>query len=243
MKRLIKLSASILFLIMSCVLNLPGSAQALPIIDLDFGMIAPTTGSISYGGGNAPLVGTDIQVDNVLGRDQFGGVGTGVPINPLNIYGGLLSFTTGANTGGWTWGGGSGTTITLTGGLDFNGDNILDLPTNTVLLSGTFGSAFVNSLGGFLKISGASFTDYKHPELLTYFGLPTALPNGDPMPYLGGLNLSFSASQTVVGNPFTSTSLASGDLVNTPVPEPGALLLLGFGLAGLGFVSRKKKSA
>ncbi|HEU0049207.1 MAG TPA: hypothetical protein VFQ43_16575, partial [Nitrososphaera sp.] len=41
--------------------------QADPIID--FGLVAPTGGTISYAGGAAPLLGTNIQVDNVVGLD------------------------------------------------------------------------------------------------------------------------------------------------------------------------------
>src|SRR5438045_658734 len=41
------------------------AAYAIPV--LDFGMIPPTSGSISYPVGGGPLIGTNLQVDNVTG--------------------------------------------------------------------------------------------------------------------------------------------------------------------------------
>src|SRR5207249_3437477 len=62
---------------------------------LDFGVIAPTSGSISYAGSATPLVGADIQVDNVTGVD-------GTPANDgvtLLLSNATLNFTTGNFSG------------------------------------------------------------------------------------------------------------------------------------------------
>src|ERR1700683_3363254 len=60
-----------------------------------------TTGSYSYAGGASILTGTGIGVENIVGSPTP--VETGSP-NELAIVGGVLDFTSGANTGGWTWG-------------------------------------------------------------------------------------------------------------------------------------------
>lgn len=131
MKRLL-VAAAFLAAVMAA-----GPAQAG--YELDFGMVFPTPGTISYAGGASALVGSNIQVDNVVG-------GMDVPAHSnimLNLAGGVLDFTTGSlssySNGTWDFNGGG--TITLMGGIDLNGDGILEIPLGTTLLSGTFDSA------------------------------------------------------------------------------------------------------
>ncbi|GKT07879.1 PEP-CTERM sorting domain-containing protein [Desulforhabdus sp. TSK] len=212
-------------------------AHAAPILDL--GVIAPTTGSISYLGGANPLEGTNIQVDNVVGLGTL--INDGVA---FNIVGGRLDFKTGNPTGQpWDFGGGASSTISVIGGVDINGDGDLndvgDIA-NTTLLSGVFGHASVsisNTVAGTqFNIAGAGFSDTKNDDLLDLFGLPKGVP------YEGAFNISFTSSVVSPGSPFTSTTVLSGDIVNTPVPEPTSMLLLGSGLAGVFFYGRKKIS-
>ena len=78
---------------------LAATASPAWAVFLDFGIIAPSTGTLSYAGGVSPFVGTSISVDEVVGLD-------GTPLNngvTRNIFGGDLDFTTGAYTGDGTW--------------------------------------------------------------------------------------------------------------------------------------------
>jgi hypothetical protein len=217
-------------------LALMGASVAMATPTLDFGVIAPTTGSISYAGGAAPLVGTNISVDNVTGLDTV--LNNNVSFNLLN---GVLNFTTGnlvsSNATTWNFGSGANSFITLTGSVDVNNDGIADITGD--LMTGQFGAASVTNLSGVFKIAGASFFDFKDPELLALFGLPAVLPNGDPVLYAGNFNISFNAAGTPPDG-FRSTQVLSGDITNTPVPEPGTIFLLGAGLIGLGFYGRKR---
>jgi hypothetical protein len=92
-----------------CILFIPSIATSAT---LDFGIISPTAGSLSYGGGVAPLVGSGIDVDNVVG------LGTPLNSNVTSICGSCtLDFQTGASSGGWNFG--AGGTISINGTVDF----------------------------------------------------------------------------------------------------------------------------
>ncbi len=161
----------VLVLSLLAIFLVSGPAMAGPI--LDFGVIAPTTGSISYGGGGGPLIGANISVDNV--------VGLGTPLKngiSHNILNGRLDFTTGNLTGStsttWSFGGGGGSTITLSGTVDFDlSGTVTAGDISGTLLTGAFGKVDVTTTAGEFRIAGAAFTDTKDDNLLAYYGLPT----------------------------------------------------------------------
>jgi hypothetical protein len=208
-----------------CLFALPVVSIAAPI--LDFGIISPTNGMLSYAGADSSLIGSSIEVDHVVGLDSFANDGVVAACSSCS-----LNFQTGASEGGWDFG--AGGVITLTGGIDFP-DSTTNITTGSTLLHGTFNSATVVDLGSGayqFQIVGGSFTDTKHPELLAFYGMPSGQ-------YIGGLNISFSTSSNL-GEAFSSDVIYSGGITNTPIPLPGAIWLLGGGLLGLVSLSRRK---
>lgn len=203
-------------------------------LTIDFNLV-PTVGigTISYNGSGGPLVGTGIPVGTVkeiVSNTQY------------NLIGTFLNFTTGTLTGtnpvppSWSFGGGPGTAITILGGVDVNGNNVIDPgePSGT-LLTGHFGTASVSAIGSMFKIAGSGFSDVKDRSLVVLFGGdPSEIPGWD-----GNFNISFFAAGLPPSG-FTSTQTLSGDVVNEPVPEPATMLLLGSGLLGVGMYARRR---
>lgn len=209
---------------------LPNVSAAALTPTLDFGIIAPTTGSISYAGGASPLLGSGIQVDNIVGLDTPLNAGT-ESLCALCV----LNFGTGnfvSHIGNvWTYSGGG--SISIKGGVDFDPVALdgLEIASGSTLLTGTFNTAQVFDLGSGafqFRIAGASFIDKKHADLLAFYGLPI---NAN---YQGGMNISFLGA-TNGGGGFTSSSVFSGDITNQPlpVPLPAAFLLF---LSGIGVI-------
>jgi hypothetical protein len=193
---------------------------ALATSILDFSLVVPTSGTISYAGGGAPLVGTALDVDKVVG------IGTPSNNGVTELCSGscTLNFTTGPHTGAaWNWGGPG--TITLTGTFG---------AASGVELTGTFSAAEVDPTGSTtFKVAIASFFDTKNPVLTGFYGLPSS-------PYAGNFSVNFNlALPTAAPAPFSSSAVLSGDVFNS-IPEASSLILLGFGLLSLAFWGRKK---
>src|SRR5215510_2067952 len=201
----IKFAMAVICLWVMGLLVAPGAMA----VELDFNISAPTSGTISYGGGGGALIGSNIEVDNVVGLSTP--ANANVTALCLNC---ALNFNTGALTGaggpnpnnsGW-WRFGSGGTITITGGVQLQGAP--DVPLGSTLLTGSFVNAFVQDLGvqGF-KVTFGAFSDTTHADLLSYYGLTPGTP------FQGALTLLFAAPDNGVGSAFTSTSVFSGNVV------------------------------
>ena len=210
--------ASKLLLVFGLLLIPWSFALAGPILDFNMNASHPAGAQISFAGGTNPLIGVSIGVDTVLGLATPDNSGS-----ELDITNGVLAFTTGNFSGStatsWMFAGGG--TITLTGTISSIGIN-----DPAQLIHGTFTSASViPGVGTDFKVAITSFIDDKNETLAGYYGL-------DGMPgWVGNFNLSFTATAIPPGS-FTSASVLSGDIYNTPVPEPGTLILVGIGLLG-----------
>jgi hypothetical protein len=214
-------------------LALSASAFADPV--LDFNISAPSAGSISFAGGSAPLVGSNITVDSVVGLNT--------PTNSTvtrNLLSAVLNFTTGGLSSStsnlYNFGGGG--SISLTGCADLNNNGLCDgNDANGTLLQGSFLSASVFSTGNGFQVDISSFLDQKNETLAAYYGL------GGVYSWLGNTNISFLVPNgTLPPSSFESSQILSGDLTNTPapVPEPASMLLLGSGVLGT-WVRRRKR--
>ncbi|MBP1611270.1 MAG: hypothetical protein H6Q04_3505 [Acidobacteria bacterium] len=210
------------FCFMSMLFVQPASAAAF--LDFNMDAVHPDTASISFAGGDNPLIGVDISVDEVVGIGTPGNDGV-----VIDIVNGVLAFQTGnlVSSTASTWVFDGGGTITVTGDIG-NGP--------VTLISGQFTSASVTAAGDTFKVTIATFVDTKDPDLVEFYGFDPAIIPG----WNGNFNLSFAADGLPPGA-FQSGDVLSGDIVNTPVPEPGSLLLLGTGLiAAYGFIRRRK---
>lgn len=203
------------------------TTQAAPIISFDDAAI--DGGTISYNGSGGALVGIDIAIDTLRGIDT-----------PLNsgVYACtscFLNFTTGTNTSEgppvWLFGGGGVFEITGT---------VAAAGASGTLLTGTWTGAAAIGFGGvpgtFDIQFGGSGIDTKNPDLLTFFGISPTTP------------FSFAQTEISGGASVGSDGSISGtvhevDVINTAVPEPTTLGLLGAGLFGVGALLRRRRSA
>lgn len=226
MRRWAVLRLTLVALLVTVVSVSPATAAII-----DFAGPGGGGGTVAFAGGVvSPLVGTGIAISSL------GGVGT--PANTITgipVTGGVLNFTTGAFMGTDALGflqfapGGS---LTLTGGVAAAG-----IAAGSTLISAlNVAAAFHPNIGVFpgssmsLTIPGGA--DTKNPNLLTFFGFAL----GTPFQFTG----TVSGPSVIVGPSGFSEVVVSTDIMNTAVPEPSTMLLLGTGVVGLVVGIRRK---
>jgi hypothetical protein len=208
---------------------IPPASMAEAVID--FGVVAPTAGVISYAGGVTPMIGSGIQVDNV--------VGIGTPSQNFvarNCLSCVLNFATGnlLSSGANLWSFGGGGNLTLTGTVDLNGDGLVGTGDATgVLMSGYFSAASVSVQNLVFRVAAASFSSVLSTALTNFYGTDPS-----PFTYQSGLNVSFMSSAIPPAG-FTSGPLLSGDVV-AATPEPASLFLLVTVLVASGILFRRR---
>jgi len=195
-----------------------------------------TDWNLSYGGwvswngmSNGTLTGSGISVSSVSGTSF-----------PMSIYGGSLSFTSGAFTGSfgswnssgsWSWGAG---TITVTGCIQgVTASNCSWSNDNTVLFTDSFSSISISSSGELIL---GQNTGVYNSSVAAYFGVPTSFTDTSS----DFLNVGWGKPGSAING-----SNMGGTFADTPavaVPEDWSVsLTLGFfafALAAFGIARR-----
>jgi hypothetical protein len=184
-------------------------------------------GTVSWGGGFAPLVGAGI--------DFYTIDGTGTPLNSgllgaLDCVGCVLSFETGAYSGsGGLFDAGGFFTVT---GQAFDGGNLIATGT---LLDGIFTDTVSGPLFAGLGDTSGIFlgfgTDTKHQGLVDYFGLTSN-------------TFAFANTEIALGTCSNNSCVVTNadiDNLNT-VPIAGTWALMPLGLFGMALSRRRKLS-
>ena len=204
-----------------------------------FWQIAGAGGSYTYAGASASdtaLHGANIIVDSVQAANNSTPFGTLYGLLGASAGHASLNFTSGANSGGWTWTGGG--TLNVVGCVEDPGNLgncIFGETTSTVLVSDEFSSVAIADLGGGIGIAFGGLRGTLDSTVAALFGISStfASPPSTMHDVLTGLPSTTGDSFTTVGQVHSTPSGGNLDLF-VPVPESSNLYST-FGIFALGF--------
>lgn len=217
----------------------PAGADSITYFEIES---SSNVGTISYAGGNASLIGTDIPVFNITNHIQGGGV----PAD-LTCVQCKLSFTTGNFAGvapvfpfvgqqpGYLFSGGG--SLQIIGGINFQNATPL-LPLGTTLLAGLpttglVGPDLVRGTGVAIGYGGQL-----HPTLQSYYGRLSGVFSGSILvntaeavsaPDAFTLTTILNQAGFGSGGENSFAYLTSSRPEAVPIPETSWMLALGFG--------------
>ena len=224
-KRLLALAAS---LVTAMLLYLPQRSWADTI---NFETGGNASGTFSYSSMDGSLMGSNITIATVTDK---------AAADTYNILGGVLNFTgspsVSFSNNVWTMSRGGSYTITGCVDIDASGTcNSGDVNGTLAepLLSGTFNN------GGIIKVGNTFFLNFGHLISVQNADLLAAFKTASPTGWKGNSDLDFFGTEPDKGAIMTRIE-GSGVVLNSPVPEPATLCLLGIGLLAAGVIGRKK---
>lgn len=200
-------------------------------MDFIISPVHPASAKVEYDVAGGPLEGVDLNVSSVAA------IGTPLNAGAWQIGGGDFDFTTGdlisANS---TWEfSKAGSSFSVVGTLDPGGNAI------PISISGMFirDVTVLNNSSTF-QVIATGVLDEKNTELLDFFGAPINL-------YEGNFNLGFETDgpatppDTFISSVAGGGNPGSGDLTNSPIPEPTSVMVWACLVCAVGLARRRRR--
>ena len=202
----------------AATLIMAATASAAPVIDFSIGAAGSGGNIVGIGGGH--VVGTDIPIGQVVFGD------TPLLDGALRNVFGTAAGSTGGGFGDLDFNTSTGD-ISILGCIPALGIGDEECLNPEVLLEGKI-TGFINTGRGIFVTSG---TDFKNAQLLAAVGLPADTQ----------FVLDASVASNISGLGGNGSPAISVDIINTAVPEPATMVLLGTGLLAA-FRARRRQA-